>query len=589
MHPTRTPRVLLLALALLTVALVGCLGNETDDGDAPGTPGERHAPDAAEMAGAGPFSLFLCQDGYRVGADALAVVDRCNHRVTKPLVDPGQRDPAGDRPDVRTQHGPANEVSIAVNPTDALNLAGGAKDYTVSYVSDVAECGEYTVWMGTFSSHDGGLTWTNDLMRGFPGDDRESPLTGNQCNTDPVLVYDDDGTLWYSGLNYDGAREDTSTAASPLSGHDALSGSQLYFAKSEDGGGSYPDISFAAAGDDGVIFNDKQWFAVQPGGDHMIATWSQFVIAGPAGFATDVIAYTESLDGGATWSPQKILRPGGDVGGQDPSSTGIPAAGQFSMPQYLPGASATDPAMDLAVIWWDGEKVLYAEGQLTSGGAEFGPIQSTFPVNSLSSDPGRDGTGPTEYRLSTYPVLAVDPGTEACDGRRYVIWPDQEGEVNTDVEVLLRHSDDGLTWSEPITVNDESQSDQLMPWIDVDPEGGVHAVWYDKRHDADNRLMDVYYGYSADCGETWTNLRVTETSFDGDLAHHQNGSPFIGDYIGVDTTAESAHIIWADTRHSCPTDAGTCEAPMRIGSDVYAATLLKDLDARATFDAAFQG
>lgn len=530
----------------------------------------------------GDFQLFLCKDGYHMADHLTRYLDNCNVRVTKPLEDADRRDPDGDRPDVRTQHGPGNEVSIAVNPTDPLNLAGGAKDYTVSYVSETAQCGAYTVWMGTFASQDGGLSWSNDLMRGFPGDDRDSPLQGNWCNTDPVLVFDDDGTLWYSGLNYDGARQDQSTITNPTTGHDLVSGSQLYFARSDDGGASYPQISFASAGDDDTIFNDKQWFAVQPSGDHMIATWSQFL-----GLTTDIIVYTESLDGGQTWTPQKILWPGGDVGGASPT-LGVPAAGQFSMPQYLPGASATDPSQDLAVIWWDGDSVLYAEGALTPGGTEFGPIQSTFPVNSLSSEEGRDGTGPTEYRLSTYPVLGIDTSGDACDGRRYVIWPDQAGEVNTDVEVLIRYSDDGLSWSAPITVNDVSEGDQLMPWIDVDPDGGVHAVWYDKRNDPDNVLTDVYYAYSPDCGESWNNIRVTEVNSDGDRAHHQNGRPFIGDYIGVDATAESAHIIWADTRHSCPLDAETCQPPMRIGSDVYSATILKDTSAFETFDAAFE-
>lgn len=574
---------LIIAAVVVTTAFVGCLGNQGDDGDET-TPADLHLPEEADLAGLEDFSIFLCKDGYHVAEHVTRYDGNCNHRVTKPLQDPDRSDPAGDRPDVRFQHGPANEVSISVNPTDPLNSAGGGKDYTVSYVSDTAQCGEYTVWMGTYATYDGGLTWNNDLMRGFPGDDRDSPLKGNWCNTDPVLVFDDDGTLWYSGLNYDGAREDTSTITNPVTGHDVYSGSQLYFAKSDDGGTTFPQITFSAGGDDQAIFNDKQWFAVQPGGDHMIATWSQFV-----GLATDAIVYTESLDGGQTWTPEKVFRPGTDT--DDPTSgLGLPAAGQFSMPQYLPGATADDQQMDLSVIWWNGTHVLYAEGLLTSGGTEFGPVQSTFPVDSLKSEEGRDGTGPTEYRLSTYPVLAIDTSGGECDGRRYVIWPDQPGEVNTDVETLVRYSDDGQTWSEAITVNDESRGDQIMPWIDVDPSGGVHAVWYDKRNDPDNVKMDVYYGYSADCGETWNNVRVTETNFDGDLAHHQNGNTFIGDYIGVDTTDQSAHIIWADTRNSCAldTDPSDCPPPMRVGSDVYSATILKDMSARETFDEAFE-
>ena len=549
---------------LVLAGFAGCLSGGPDE--PPAEPPVEGSDEQALLAAA-PFTIFRCVGGYRVANDVVgAVLDACNHRVTKTLDDPG-------RFDWTTQHGPGNEVSIAVDPTDPNVLAAGAKDYTVSYISDVAGCGSYTVWMGTFWSTDGGLTWGNDLMPGFPGDERQSPLSGNECNTDPVLVFDDDGTLWYSGLNYRGQRADQPAVPNPVGPSDPLTGSQLYFAKSTDGGASYPDISFAAAGDNDVVFNDKQWFAVQPGGDHMIATWAQFVtVSDPTGAVggagNDVIAYTESLDGGATWTPQQVLRPGGDASGP-----AVPADGQFSMPQYLSAAATTD----LAVIWWDGERVLYAEGVVTPGGTEWGPVMSTFAVNSLKSGPGRDGTGPSEFRLSTYPVLAVDTSGGEHDGRRYVVWPDQPGPLDSDVQVPLRYTDDGLTWSEPVTVNDVEHGDQLMPWIDVDPEGGVHVAWYDRRNDPDNRLLDVYYAYSGDGGETFApNVRITETSFDGDLAHHQSGAPFIGDYIGVDTTNATVHIVWADTRH-------TGEPGREAGSDVYAATLLRDASARVLF------
>jgi hypothetical protein len=413
-------------------------------------------------------------------------------------------------------------------------------------------------------------------MRGFPGDDRDSPLSGQDCNTDPVLEYDDNGTLWYSGLNYGGAREGQATVQNPATGDDAFSGSQLYFAQSSDDGASYDAIHFASSGDNQAVFNDKQWFAVQPDGDHMIATWSRFY-----GLAADEIVYTESLDGGQTWTPNRPLKPGTHTG-DTPNGVAAPALGQFSMPRYFSDAAPDDDSADLAVIWWNGTHTLYAEGFLTSGGVEFGPLQSTFAVNSLSSEEGRDGTGPTEFRVSTYPVLAVDQSGGECDGRRYVTWADQPGEVNTDVDVLVRYSTDGTTWSDATRLNDVETNDQLMPWIDVDPDGGVHAMWYDKRGDADNVEMDVYYSYSPDCGETWTdNVRVTEVPTNGDDGHHQNGNPFIGDYISLDATEQSVHLIWADTRH-------TGEDGRLAGSDVYSATLLNNASAMSTFDSAVE-
>ncbi len=568
-------RTWMLAVTLLAAGWAGCLESTADE----------PTPEPVPTAGAAGWNLFLCKDGVRAATPD--DFDACNHRVTKPLLDPSTQD-------WTTQHGPANEVSIAVDPTNPMRLAGGGKDYTVSYLwNDTRDCGQYTVWMGTYWSTDGGLTWGNDLMPGFPNDPRDSPLKGNLCNTDPVLVFDDDGTLFYSGLNYRGAREDSPGFNSP-NGHDLLTGSQLYFARSVDGGATYGDITFAAQGDNDAIFNDKQWFAVQPGGDHLLATWSQFQTTGlPQGVPVggsylglfDTIMYTESFDNGATWTPARPFTPGG----------GPAANGQFSMAQYLPGGQS------MAAIWLDFNQieaagrtanVVYTEGTLAPTGMVWEPTQLAFPVNLLKSDPGRDGTGPTKFRISTYPVLAIDASGGEFNGRRYVIWDDQEGAVNTDTQVLVRWSDDGQTWSDATSPASTATGDQIMPWIDVDPDGNVHAVWYDRRHDPENRLMDVYHAVSTDGGVTWSETKVTEIASDGDLGHHQNGSPFIGDYIGLDTASGVAYIMWADTRHTCDPGAAPFDAacpdharPGRmLGSDVYSATIVRDMAAANLFD-----
>jgi hypothetical protein len=547
-------------LAILLLLVAGCSGPREDAGE-----------DWGSLEGAAPFSILLCKGGAaRAGSEEAAAkpLDTCNHRVTLPLADAG-------RFDWTTQHGPGNEVSIAVNPLDPNNLIAGAKDYTVSYISDVAGCGAYTVWMGTFHSMDGGRTWSNDLMPGFPGDARPSPLKGNACGTDPVVVFDDDGTAWFHALNYVAGRDDSPVGIDGMGGHDLYTGSQLYFARSDDGGATYPGsgITFASFGDRDHIFNDKNWFAVQPGGDHMIATWSNFVstpapVPGVPSTGGPVIMFTESFDAGASWSTPAPF----------PSGTAKAARNvQFSMPQYLPGGR-------IAVIWGDysnptvasGAQVAYTEGIITPGGSVFAPAQAAFPMNPLKSGSARNGTGPSDFRISTYPVLAVDTSPK-CPGRRYVVWADQAGPLDSDTQVLLRWSDDGRAWSESMAVNDVENGDQFMPWIDVDPDGGVHAAWYDRRNDPENRLLDVYYAYSADCGASFgANIRVTEINFDGDLGHHQTGVPFIGDYIGLDTTATSAHMVWADTRH-------TGQVGRLAGSDVYVATLLRDAEAAAPF------
>jgi hypothetical protein len=546
----RGAAALLIALPLLA----GCLSGG-GEGDAP-TPVTDEpvagVEDGFDPASLPPFSLQLCDQGYRLvqsAADARATPPgrSCDFRVTKPLLDPSLFDWQG-------QHGPANEVSVAVNPVDPLNVAGGAKDYTVSYISDDADCGEYTVWNGHFWSKDGGRTWANDLIPGFQGDPRASPLKGNLCNTDPVAVFDSDGTYWHNGLNYRGAREDVGDPINPAGNGGLATGSQIFFARSQDGGESFDRITFASYGqNDPGIFNDKNWVAVDRASDHMIHTWTNFYGAAP------LIMFVESFDGGATWSHPAPLTPGPSVPGVTGTSAGVTApTGQFSMPQYVHDPGATT----IWVIWSAVGGVAVAKGTLAGAGE--GPQATVFAPAVLGPTPGDlGGAGclqQADFRTSVYPVLAVDDTDGPQHGRLYLAWP-QAGVTGTGI--FLSSSDDGVAWTAPKEITTALADDQFMPWIDVDPSGGVHVAYYDCSVDAGGTNMTLGHTYSLDGGASWSaNRWVGQVPFDGDLGHHQTGVPFIGDYIGVDASCHAVHFFWADTRHG--------------RSDVYSATVLRD-------------
>ena len=544
----------LACVALLTLALLaGCFSDDGADGPVPVSDEPVAGLGTADAASLAPFVLQLCDQGYRVAQAALqprtAPDDRsCDFRVTKPLDDPS-------RFDWQTQHGPGNEVSMAVSPTDLRNLAGGAKDYTVSYISDVAQCGEYTVWNGHYVSHDAGRTWSNDLVPGFVGDPRESPLAGNLCNTDPVSVFDADGTYWHNGLNYRGAREDVGDPINPAGNGGVATGSQIFFARSQDGGDTFDRITFASYGqNDPGIFNDKNWVAVDPGSDHMIHTWTNFYAAAP------VIMYVESFDAGATWSHPAPLTPGLSIAGINGGVAG-PAAptGQFSMPQY-------DETGDIWVIWSAIGGVAMTKGTRT-GGTE-GVGATVFEPAHLTVAPGSlGGAGcltKADFRTSVYPVLALDAAPASPHvGRKYIAWP-AAGATGTGIWVSW--SDDAVAWSEPVEVTASLPDDQFMSWIDVDARGAVHVAYYDCSIDAGGTNMTMGYVHSLDRGESWSEpVWVGQAAFDGDLGHHQTGAPFIGDYIGVDASCHGVHFFWADTRHG--------------RSDVYAATIARDASA----------
>lgn len=93
--------------------------------------------------------------------------------------------------------------------------------------------------------------------------------------------------------------------------------------------------------------------------------------------------------------------------------------------------------------------------------------------------------------------------------------------VNKGFDILLSKStDNGAHWSSPVTLNDDSGSqDQFHPTLSVESNGGsgdkVTVTWYDRRDDPANCLAYVYGTQSTDSGTTWAaNVRLTSAQSD---------------------------------------------------------------------------
>ena len=86
-----------------------------------------------------------------------------------------------------------NEHTITSEPNDPDHLIAGANDYN-SGTSGYA-------WVGYYSSEDGGRSWDNDYIPGYPGDLRPSVLTGYYGAGDPVLASSpSDNKVYMAGI-----------------------------------------------------------------------------------------------------------------------------------------------------------------------------------------------------------------------------------------------------------------------------------------------------------------------------------------------------------------------------------------------------
>src|SRR5436309_6199680 len=89
-----------------------------------------------------------------------------------------------------------NEPTVAINPRHPNIIVAGSNDYCAQVVNG-------DVWAGYYRSTDGGSTWRDSLVPGYPNDTSAagsaSPTQGS-CGAagDPSQAFDADGRLFYA-------------------------------------------------------------------------------------------------------------------------------------------------------------------------------------------------------------------------------------------------------------------------------------------------------------------------------------------------------------------------------------------------------
>src|SRR6266545_817928 len=130
---------------------------------------------------------YVRHDG---GSDA-TILD-CNNEATTPA-------PGGDGSGERQQ----NEPTAAVDPLNPMHMTAGANDYCAVQTTTDA-------WAGFYYSADGGASWVNSLLPGYPTDTstagQASPLhTFVAAAGDPVQDWDRSKHVYYAGIAFNRA------------------------------------------------------------------------------------------------------------------------------------------------------------------------------------------------------------------------------------------------------------------------------------------------------------------------------------------------------------------------------------------------
>jgi hypothetical protein len=372
------------------------------------------------------------------------------------------------------------EPSIAINPTNVLNVVAGAKD---------ERAGTNTKQDWIYTSTDGGVTWINQI---FPFLPPASPFS-----SDPVVNFSDDGIVYFTALPYGGGVNDG-----------------IQVARSTDGG-----ITFST----GVRLpgtnsnSDKEWtwidnFPSSPFYHRIYTAWMDFG-------SGNVWRLNYSSDRGATWSaptttflanqfPMPVVLPNGDVivtyrgssgGGVYRRSTdgGVTFGSQLAIASItspncppdnsgcniwrlspIPANSVNRNNGTMVVMWADG----------TGGGSTIRYSRSTNNGSTWSASAVLSSSGiPGTYQ--------VEPWVEADDqGIFHSVWYDDREAPNTSIFQIYysQSTDNGATWSSAVRISTASSDLRIgIPtsysraagdYINVTAwAGNVYAAWTDTR------------------------------------------------------------------------------------------------------------
>ncbi|PVG84785.1 hypothetical protein DDE18_04115 [Nocardioides gansuensis] len=478
-----------------------------------------------------------------------------------------------------------NEPTVAIDPTDPAIIVAGWNDYCMT---DLA-----AGWMGLGFSTDGGTTWTDSTLPGYPLDDSAegsvSPLKGRTDSGDPLVAFDNDGRLFVGGIAFNRAmpqngsvfvstyadnpgpagvsgqlpKDYLRTVIVGKAGTPALAGifqdkplmevdrtdseheDNVYFCWTKFQGAGRNKIYFARSTDHGVSFDRGQIvsdgyvqgcdIAVEADGD-VYVSWRSF--AAPGTGRVDGMAMTRSTDGGQTFArPTRIA----------------------SFTPYFPNIGGDRECGD--------------------GPQACAPPSFVFPRIPLEPRLTADQTGTVPGIFATW--NAVDPATVVPSTTAYS--SATPGTVGRSLVYVSRSTNNGASWSAGVPVDPSPGDPGHQFFADVDAYAGrLVAVWQDNRTDdaysvqlpLGNRLdaqgravssgTDVVATYAATStnGVTWTPLgQVSAATHQPSYEMFGNRDvPFQGDYNWVaigDGNGPAAgglfaYLAWTDNRNVVP-------------------------------------
>lgn len=363
--------------------------------------------------------------------------------------------------------------------------------------------------LGTGISRDGGATWSVLPVASLPKFTRCQGATAGSDGdyeraSDPWLSFGPDGHAYQIALAINQARDGANA---------------ILVSESTDGGTGWGPVTVLKRDTVATRFNDKETItADRTDARYVYAVWDRLATAADGLSYTGPTWFARTSNGGASWETARVVLDTG-VNGQTVGNRLVVMPDGALLNGYLRiDRSATLPRLEVM--------------RSTNKGASF---SSPIVVGTAQSVGVRDPRDGQPVRTGDIvPQIASDErgGTNVA----YMVWQDSRFTAGARDQIALsRSTDGGLTWSPARRVSTRAETQAFTAAVRVDASGNVAITHYDFRNDAPGTPAletDVWLLHSTDGGQTFTEERVTPTSFDMRAAAVARGY-FVGDYTGL--------------------------------------------------------
>jgi hypothetical protein len=417
---------------------------------------------------------------------------------------------AGPSMNITQFPGNQNEPAITMNPTNPLQLFEISNDeFLASGAGGL---------MAAFSV-DGGVTWTRE----FIGTGTDA-LPAACC--DPQAVFDEFGNLFVSYLSFNSGNE----------GELLLSTDSGYTFKLLDGFAASDRPKLAVgAGNVWVSYNDG----------------TEISVSG---------ARVSGLGSVGAFTPPQQLQGSHDA---NFGEMAIGPNGQVVVVASEPTTVTTNAPFDA------GPDVLLDWVNLTGVGGTFG-LGRVIGITQVGQQFSHIAAQSNSFGIDSEPQLAWDLSGGPFNGRVYVTYTDAPSPASVTTDLFERFSDDnGVTWSRPIKINDNTVPDAVfLPSLAIDPVTGTLAIqFYDTRMDqgqggpldpSGSALDDtqVWASASSDGGVSWNNnVQISAGTSSSSLSEKSIPADIrpsgFGDYLQSSAFFNGVwYPVWADNSNS---------------------------------------